>query len=349
MSLWSRVANAVRRERLNREIDEEFEAHIEEAIAAGRDPEEARRAFGSTMRARDASHAVRASGKLEELVQDVCFGARLLIKNPSFTAVVVLTLALGIGINTVIFSVVNGVLLNPLPFPHPEQLVALDESKPNFANGSISYPNFLDWRKDNHTFAAMGLSRGYGFSMTGLGDAAQLSAEFLSDGYFAVLGVKPLLGREFTPADETLGAAPVAMISEDLWRNRFDGAPNVLSKTITLDGKNFSIVGVIPASLKLQLWSFQVSDVYAPIPQWSNSNLMHRGAGLAFHGIGRLKPGVTIEQARTDMDRVTRNLAAAYPHENRGVGASMGSMKESIVGSARGFLLILLGAVGLCC
>ena len=346
MSLWSRISNALRGERLNRELDEEFEAHIEEAIAAGRDPEEARRAFGYVLRERDLSHTFRVSGRLEDLVQDTSFGARLLIKNPGFTAVVVLTLALGIGINTVIFSVVNGVLLNPLPFPHPEQLVTLHESKPNFANGSISYPNFLDWRKDNHAFAAMGLARGYGFSMTGRGDAAQLRGEFLSDGYFAVLGVRPVLGREFTPADETLGASPVAMISEDLWRNRFDGAPNVLAQTITLDGKNFSIVGVIPASLKLQLWSFQVSDVYAPIPQWSNSFLMHRGAGLSFHGIGRLKPGVTIEQARADMDRVTGNLAAAFPDEDRGIGACMVSMKEEIVGSTRGFLLILLGAVG---
>ena len=346
MSLWSRVVNAVRGERLNREVDEEFDAHIEEAIASGRDPEEARRAFGSALRAREVSHAVRVSGKLEELVQDARFGVRLLIRNPGFTAVVVLTLALGIGINTVIFSVVNGVLLNPLPFPHPEQLVTLHESKPNFASGSISYPNFLDWRRNNHTFAAMGLARGYGFSMTGRGDAAQLSGEFLSDGYFAVLGVRPVLGREFTPADETLGASPVAMISEDLWRNRFDGAPDVLGQTITLDGKNFSIVGVIPASLKLQLWSFKPSDVYAPIPQWSNSILMHRGAGLAFHGIGRLKPGVTIEQARADMDRVSRNLAAAFPDEDRGIGASMASMKEEIVGSTRGFLLILLAAVG---
>jgi predicted permease len=346
MSLWSRVVNAVRGERLNREIDEEFESHVEEAIAAGRDPEEARRAFGSALRAREASHAVRVSGKLEELVQDARFGVRLLIRNPGFTAVVVLTLALGIGINTVIFSVVNGVLLNPLPFPHPEQLVTLDESKPNFANGSISYPNFLDWRRNTHTFAAMGLARGYGFSMTGRGDAAQLNGEFLSDGYFATLGVTPVLGREFTPADETLGASPVVMISEDLWRNRFNGAPNVLGQTITLDGKSFSIVGVIPASLRLQLWSFRVSDVYAPIPQWSNSNLMLRGAGLGFHGIGRLRPGVTIEQARADMDRVSQNLAAAFPDEDRGIGASMASMKEQIVGSTRSFLLILLGAVG---
>jgi len=346
MSLWSRVANALRGERLNREIDEEFESHVEESIAAGRDPEEARRAFGSAMRAREASHAVRAFGKLEELVQDARFGARLLIKIPGFTAAVVLTLALGIGINTVIFSVVNGVLLNPLPFPHPEQLLALHESKPNFATGSISYPNFLDWRKDNHTFAAMGLARGFGFSMTGRGDAEQLTAEFLSDGYFAVLGVRPVLGREFTPADETLGASPVAIISEDLWRRKFGSSQNVVGQTITLDGKNFSIVGVIPASLRLSVSNFQVSDVYAPIAQWSNSILMFRGAGLGFHGIGRLRPGVTIEQARADMQRVTGNLAAAFPDEDRGIGASLVSMKEQIVGSTRGFLLVLLGAVG---
>jgi len=282
----------------------------------------------------------------DELRDDLRYGFRQLRKSPGFTLTAVITLALGIGINTVIFSVVNGVLLNPLPFPHPEQLVALHESKPNFANGSISYPNFLDWRKDNHTFAAMGLARSYGFSMTGRGDAAQLSAEFLSDGYFAVLGVRPVLGREFMPADETLGASPVAMISEDLWRNRFDRSPHVLGQTITLDGKNFSIVGVIPASLKLQVSNFQVSDLYAPISQWGNSILMLRGAGLGFHGIGRLKPGVTIEQARADMERVTGNLAAAFPDDDRGIGASMVSMKEQIVGSTRGFLLILLGAVG---
>lgn len=346
MSLWSRISNALRGERLNREIDEEFEAHIEEAIAAGRDPEEARRAFGSALRAREAGHTARVSGRLEQLAQDVRFGARVLIKNPGFTIVVMLTLAMGIGINTAIFSVVNGVLLNPLPFPHPDELVALHESKPNFANGSISYPNFLDWRKDNHTVAGMGLARGYGFSMTGRGDAVQLSAEFISDGFFDVLGVRPIVGREFSSRDETPGASPVAMISEDLWRNKFDGAANVVGQTITLDGKSFSIVGVIPASLKLRISNFQVSDVYAPIPQWGNSILMHRGAGLGFHGIGRLKPGITIEQARADMERVTGNLAAAFPDDDRGIGASMVSMKEEIVGSTRGFLFILLGAVG---
>lgn len=342
------------RQQLECDLDKELRFHFETLVAdkvrTGIPEGEARRLarleFGGIDQVKEDCRKSRGTMWLEELVQDARFGARLLIKNPGFTAVVVLTLALGIGVNTAIFSVVNGVLLNPLPFPHPEQLVALHESKPNFARGSISYPNFLDWRKDNHTFAAMGLARGYGFSMTGRGDAAQLSAEFLSDGFFAVLGVRSVLGREFTPADETPGASPVAMISEDLWRNKFDGAPNVLGETITLNGKNFSIVGVIPASLKLQVSNFQVSDVYAPIPQWNNSILMSRGAGLGFHGIGRLKPGVTIEQARADMDRVTGNLAAAFPDDDRGIGSSMVSMKEQIVGDTRSFLLILLGAVG---
>lgn len=336
------------------DVEEEFRstllAYQEDLIREGLSEEEARRKARIDLGRPSVQNGIYRNAiglrLLDELRGDIRYGLRQLGKSAGFTVTAVITLALGIGINTAIFSVVNGVLLNPLPFPHPEQLVTLHESKPNFANGSISYPNFLDWRKDNHTFAAMGLARGYGFSMTGRGEAAQLSAEFLSDGYFAVLGVRPILGREFTPADETLGASPVAMISEELWRNRFDGSPNVLRQTITLDGKNFSIVGVIPASLKLQVSNFQVSDVYAPIIQWGNSFLMFRGAGLGFHGIGRLKSGVTIEQARADIERVTGNLATAFPDDDRGIGASMLSMKEQIVGSTRGFLLILLGAVG---
>lgn len=234
MSLWSRMANVFRPERLNREIDEEQQSHIEEAIASGRDPAEARRAFGSTLRAREASHAARTSGRLEALGQDVRFGVRLLIKNPGFTLVAVLTLALGIGGNTAIFSIVNGVLLNPLPFPHPEQLVSVHESKPNFDKGAISYPNFLDWRSSNHTFAGIAVGRGWSFSMTGRGDAVQLSANFISSGYFAVLGVRPLLGREFNRDEDQPGRPPVAMISEDLWRRKFNGSPDALGQSITL-------------------------------------------------------------------------------------------------------------------
>ncbi|HLY41590.1 MAG TPA: ABC transporter permease [Terracidiphilus sp.] len=346
MSLWSRMTNVFRPDRLNRDIDDELQSHIEEAIDAGRDPAEARRAFGSALRAREASHAIRASGRLEAFTQDVRFGVRLLIKNPGFTVVAVLTLALGIGGNTAIFSIVNGVLLNPLPFPHPEQLVSVHESKPNFDKGAISYPNFLDWRASNRSFAALAVGRGWSFSMTGRGDAVQLSANFISSGYFAVLGVRPLLGREFNRDEDQLGRPPVAMISEGLWRRKFNGAPGVLGQTIMLDGKNFSIVGVVPARLRLNIPGFSDQDVYAPVPQWGNSILMNRGAGLGFHGIARLKPGVSIEQARAEMDQVTSNLSVAYPDSDRGVGASLVPLRDQVVGNSGQFLLVLLAAVG---
>ena len=133
------------------------------------------------------------------LLHDLKFGLRMLAKNPGFTAVAVLTLALGIGANTALFSVVNEVLLNPLPYPQPDQLVTLHESKPNFPTGAISYPNFLDWQKDNHTFSSLAVARRYGFTLTGAGEAEQVRAEFVSSDFFSVLGVKPLIGRTFAP------------------------------------------------------------------------------------------------------------------------------------------------------
>jgi len=352
--LFSRVVALFRGGKLDADLDEELRAHLElateENLRRGLSREDARRTalceFGGVTQIKERYRSERGIGWMEALGQDLRFAARMLCKSPGFTTIVVLTLALGIGGNTAIFSIVNGVLLNPLPFPHPDQLVALHESKPNFQNGSISYSNFLDWRKDNRTFAGMALERAYSLSMTGRGDAEQLDAEFLSDGYFAVLGVRPILGREFTPGDEQLGSAPVAMIGEGLWRRKFDASPNVLGQPVTLDGKNFSIIGVIPATLKLRVSNFRVSDIYAPIPQWNNTLLMNRGAGLGFHGIGRLKPGVTIEQARADMDKVTRDLANAYPDADSGIGASLRPLKEQMVAEAKPFLLILLGAVG---
>jgi predicted permease len=254
--------------------------------------------------------------------------------------VAIVTLALGIGGNTAIFSIVNGVLLNPLPFPQPEQLVAVDESKPNFDQGSISYPNFLDWQKDNHSFSAMAVARFYGFSLTGKGAAEQVNAEFISGSFFQLLGINPILGRTFTPAEEQGGAAPVALISQGLWQRKFSASPDVLGQNITLDGRDFTIIGVMPSSFHLRLPSFRERDIYAPIRQWNNPILMNRNAGLGFHGIARLKPGVTLAQAKADMERVTRNLAAAFPDTDKGIGASLRPLKE------RPFLLVLLAAVG---
>ncbi len=280
------------------------------------------------------------------LVQDVRFAIRMLTKNPGFTAVVVLTLALGIGANTALFSIVNGVLLNPLPYPHPEQLVTLHESKPNFANGSISYPNFRDWQKDNHTFSAIAVTRSYGYSLTGMGEAEQVRAGFVSSDFFPLLGVRPVIGRAFAPDEDRIGAAPTVLISAGFWKRKFGSAPDVLGKSLTLDGMDYTIVGVIPANFDLLLKSFRTAELYVPIGQWTNNLLTSRGAGLGIHGVGRLKPGVTIEQARADMNQVAQNLAVAYPDSDKGIGASLIPIQSDMVGDVRPTLLILLGAVG---
>ena len=283
---------------------------------------------------------------MSTLIQDLRFALRMLIKNSGFTAVVVLTLALGIGANTALFSVVNGVLLNPLPYPHPEQLVTLHESKPNFTNGSISYPNFRDWQKDNHTFSAIAVSRGYAFSLTGMGEAEQVTARFISSDFFPLLGVQPVIGRPFAPGEDRIGAAPTALISAGFWKRKFGSSPGVRGKNLTLDGMDYTIVGVVPANFDLQLGSFHAAELYVPIGQWTNNLLTSRGAGLGIHGVGRLKPGVTIEQARADMNRVTENLAAAYPDSDKGISASLIPIQSDMVGDVRPVLLILLGAVG---
>jgi predicted permease len=280
------------------------------------------------------------------LIEDVRYGLRTLRKSPGFTVVAVFTLALGIGANTALFSIVSGVLLNPLPFHHPDQLVALSESKPNFAQGSISYPNFLDWQKENHTFSAMAIARNYGFSLTGMGAAEQVNAEFTSSDFFPLLGVRPVIGRTFSLGEDQVGAVPVALISAGFWQRKFSGAPDVLGKSLTLNGKDYTIVGVIPATFHLVAPSFRDSELYIPIGQWNNNLLWKRGAGLGIHGFGRLKPGVTIEQARADMDAVTRNLAAAYPDDDKGIGANLVPLKERMVGRVQSFLLVLLAAVG---
>src|ERR1700685_2807508 len=211
--LLIRLRALFRRDAVETELDDElqfhFEQQVEKYVQSGLPHEEARRRarleFGGADHIKEECRDARGVSFLETLWQDVRFGFRMLWKSPGFTAVAVLTLALGIGANTALFSVVNGVLLNPLPYPHPDQLVTLHESKPNFEHGSISFPNFRDWRKDNHTFSAMAISRGYAFSLTGTGDAIQLNGEFVTSDYFAILAVKPLLGRTFAPGEDEIG------------------------------------------------------------------------------------------------------------------------------------------------
>jgi predicted permease len=279
---------------------------------------------------------------MQTLLQDIRIGLRMLFKNPGFTAVIVVTLALGIGANVALFSVVNGVLLNPLPFTHPEQLVTLDQSKPNFDMGAMPLPNFRDLQKENHTFSAMALSRGFAFSLLGAGEAERVSARLVTADMFSVLDVKPALGRAFAPGEDEPGVAPVAMISTDLWQRKFGAAPDILSKSLTLDEKTYAIIGVLPANFSL----FRGTDVYVPIGQWANPALKVRSAALGLHGIGRLKPGITIEQAQADASSVMSRLAATYPDTNRGNGAKLSPLKERLIGDIGPTLWMLLGAVG---
>jgi len=276
------------------------------------------------------------------MFQDLRYGLRMLLKNPGFTAVIVLTLALGIGANAALFSVVNGVLLNPLPYPQPDQLVTLHQSKPNFATGAIPYPNFRDWQKENQTFSAMAISRGAGFSLIGAGEAERVRGRWVSATLFSALGVKPALGRDFAPGEDERGVAPVVLISAELWQRKFNATPDALGKSLTLDDKSYTIVGVLPASFNL----YRGTDVYAPIGQWNTPALQNRFAALGLHGIGRLKPGVTLAQAQADMDGVMRRLAEAYPEANRGNGAALVPLKERLVGDVGPILWMLLGAVG---
>lgn len=273
--------------------------------------------------------------------QDLRYGARSLRKNPGFSLVVILTLALGIGANTALFSVVNGVLLKPLPFPDPEQLVTLHQSKPNFETGAIPFPNFRDLQKENRTFSSMAISRGVGFSMIGTGEPERVNGRWVTTDFFSVLGIQPALGRTFVSGEDESGAGPVAVISADLWHRKFGSAVDIVGKAINLDDKNYTIVGVLPASFTLF-----GNDVFVPIGQWGTPALRNRGVALGLHGIGRIKPGITVEQAQTDLERVMQNLAAAYPDTNRGNGSKIVPLEERLVGDIRSTLLMLLGAVG---
>ncbi|HMD30587.1 MAG TPA: ABC transporter permease [Candidatus Acidoferrales bacterium] len=280
------------------------------------------------------------------LWQDIRYGLRMLQKSPGFTLVAVLTLALGIGANTALFSVVNGVLLNPLPFPHPEQLVRIHESKVNFATGSISFPNFRDWRDNNRTFSAMAVTRGMGMSLTGLGEAERVRVQMVTSDFFQILGVNAAIGRLFAPGEDEIGRAPIALVSAGFWKRKLGGTPDALGKVLTLDGGSFTVVGVIPASFDFAVGAFRPADVYLPVGQWGNPLLTARTAGLGFHGLGRLKPGVTLEQAQADMDAVTAQLEKIYPDVNKGVGARIRTLRQEMLGRIQPFLLVLLAAVG---
>jgi putative ABC transport system permease protein len=280
------------------------------------------------------------------LIQDLKYAFRMLAKNPGFTAIAVVTLALGIGANTAMFSVVNGVLLNPLPFHEPDRLVALYARMPPFDRASISYPNFLDWVRDNHSFSAMAAWQATDFNLTGMGEPERVPVQRISAAFFPLLGVKPVIGRTFRPEEDQVGGAPVALVSAGFWARKFGSSPDVLGKPLTLDGTAYTVIGVIPASFHFWGWNFHRSDVYVPIGQWNDPTFRDRRVGMGMDAIGRLKPGVTFAQAKDDMDALGRHLAQEYPESNKDTGIAMVPLKKSVVGDIQPYLLVLLGSVG---
>lgn len=351
MKYWLR--RIFRRQETERQLDSELRFHLEqriaERVAAGETPEQARRQagieFGGMEGVKEECRESRRVHSLEVLMQDLSYGLRMLRRNPGFSLVAILTLALGIGANTAIFSVVNGVLLNPLPYQHPEQLVTVHQHRANFKYGAVSYPNFRDWQKENHVFSGLAAARSWNFSLTGMGNAEQVNGLFITTDLFPLLGIKPILGRALASGEDEIGATPVVLISEGLWERKFGASNEVLGKSMTLDGRSYSIIGVMPGVLELGQDSV-VNDVYVPLGQWSNPMLRNRIAGLGIHLLARLKNGVTLRQAAADMDRVAENLAVAYPLANKGTGATLLPLRQRIVGQVEPFLIVLLASVG---
>ena len=280
---------------------------------------------------------------METLLQDVRYGLRMLAKSPGFAAIAILTLALAIGANTALFSVVNGVLLNPLAYPHPGQLVAIFGKTPGSNQGFVTYLNFLDWQRDTQTISSMAMYRNQDYNFIGTGEAERLSGYMVSANFFSTLGVTPLLGRGFLPDDDHPGAAPVVILGGGLWKRKFGASLSIIGKSIVLNGASYTIVGVIPPGFTFYGHD---RDIYAPIGQWNDPSFRDRRIDMSAHAIGRLKPGVTLSQAKADMEAVAQNLAAAFPEADKDAGITLVSMKEDIVGNVQPFLIVLLAAVG---
>ena len=282
---------------------------------------------------------------MQTLIQDLRYGARMLAKKPGFTFVAIITLALGIGANTAIFSVVNAVLLRPLPYPEPDRLVWLTERHEQIPTRWISYPNFLDWRANGGSFEAMSIIRGWQMTLTGSGEAQSVNARMVTADYFRVMRAQPLIGRDFVSDEDTYGAARVTVLSHDFWQSQFGGDPDIVGKKITLDNKPFTVVGVTGQEFQHQgppaLWVLM--EQYAE----PGSGWFSRDNRMAGPVIARLKHDVTIEQARAEMKTIEEQLVSQYPMINGGNTIQMVTLQERTVGDTRPALLLLFAAVGL--
>jgi predicted permease len=276
------------------------------------------------------------------LIHDLRYGLRTLARNPGFAAVAVAALALGIGANTAIFSVVNGVLLQPLPYRDPARLMRLSEKSPDFGTMSCAYPNFLDWKDQNRSFSAIASFRWEDYDLTENGRPEHLSGKMVSADFFRVLGISPVLGRDFDPRADRLGAAPVVLIGGGLWSRRFGSQPSALGAQIMLSGRSYTIAGILPAAFQFE----GHADVYTLLEQWDDPLARSREMHPGMYVVARLKPGVTQAQAQAEMTAIAARLAEAYPKSNSKHGINVTPLTAVIVGNVRPTLLVLLGAVG---
>jgi putative ABC transport system permease protein len=343
---------------LDADLAEEFRFHleteVERLVAGGMTPDaaraEARRRFGDLEHFREYCRRAdqRRTGRKRRtetfivLKQDLRYALRALRRQPAFTFIAALTLALGIGANTAIFSVVNTVLLTPLPYREPDRLVMLWETLKQAPMVMVSYPNFRDWRERTSSFEDLAVYNQFDqFNLTGHGEPERVRGALASGNLFTLLGVAPAVGRLFTPSDDRPGADPVAVLSDGFWRRRFAEDPNIVGTSVLLDGVAYTVVGVLPPSMRLAN-----RDIWIPVGLFTDSPRFVRSNHPGLLGIGRLKPGITLPQMQADLSAVAKQLEAEYA-DNAGVGASGDYLAEMVVGSVRRSLVILSAAVGL--
>jgi hypothetical protein len=248
------------------------------------------------------------------MLKDLRYAFRILAKSPGFATVVVVTLALGIGANTAIFSVLNALVLRPLPYPDGDELVEISESIQG-QSATVSYPDYLDWRRQNTVFSESAAHAGFAATLTGKGDPERIGVGYVSTGFLRTYRVQPELGRDFLPSEEDEGAPPVAILSHALWQKFRGGDASVLGQAITLSGRQFTVVGVLPASFRPR----RGSDIYVPIGQAVEAYHLVRGNHDSTFVIARRKKGMSVDRVRADLDTIARRLEQTYPNTNTNV------------------------------
>jgi predicted permease len=344
------ILSRLNRGRAEAELDEEIRAHLEleteQNIESGMSPEEARyaalRAFGNVALSKEDSRTMWGLRWLMTLWQDVRFGARTLAKNPGFTAVAVIALALGIGANSAIFSVVNTVLLRPLPYKEPGRLVMVWEkgNADEFPINSTSAANFIDWRDQNQVFEGVSVMGRASFNLTGVGEPVRVDGRRVSANLFHILGVEPQLGRGFLPEEDAPGAGRVVILSHGLWQRRFGSDPGAVGTPLTMNGRSYTVVGVMSPQFE---FPSRQDELWVPIA-FGTQEAANRGNN-SYEVLGRLKPGVSLEQAQSEMNVITARLKRQYPDVVKSDASVVVSLHEQRVGDIKTALLVLLGAV----